>query len=103
MPNTRGTDRQSGVIKVVRESGKPGLVKLDRLVKVDRVVSDARSSGSRKAPQAVPAEAADRDDVEVIELDDSDFAFIELTDQVLAKARAVQRDPKRRRPSLRFR
>ena len=34
---------------------------------------------------------------------DSDRAFLELTEQVLRKAQAVQKDPRRRRPRLRFR
>jgi hypothetical protein len=34
---------------------------------------------------------------------DSDRAFLELTEQLLEKAQAVQRDPRRRRPRLRFR
>ncbi len=74
-----------------RDTGRQGVERIN--------LPHTPSTVSRKVVNEEPSGLTSGNRVEV----DSDSAFIELTDRVLAKARAVQRDPKRRRPSLRFR
>jgi hypothetical protein len=96
MATPRHIGRQPGV-RIVKMTDKPGRVKRAY------VLPDPKPSSGWTVVEAQPAKVTDRDDAKEVALDASDFAFIEFTDRVLAKARAVQRDPSRRRPRLRFR